>query len=258
MIVTVTLGMVVFCTTASYVAGILDSIAGGGGLITMPAMLLAGVPPHATLGTGKFASTIGTSVSLANYARNNLVAWRTAPMGIASSLIGSWIGSLFALYLDPAVLGKVMIMLLPVGMLITLIPKKETVSTQVVLDGMKYWLALGLLGFMVGGYDGFFGPGAGSFFILALHWVLRMGLIEASATSKVFNLASNVGSVIPFMWHNEVAYKLGIPMAVASMAGHWTGSKLAIRVGSSVVRKFLFLSLSLLMASLVYQYFFKG
>lgn len=258
MTVTVTLSMVLMCVTASYLAGILDSIAGGGGLITLPAMLLAGVPPHATLGTGKFASTLGTSVSLANYARNNLVVWRTAPVGIASSLIGSWIGSLFALYLDPAVLGKIMVMLLPVGMLITLIPKKQKTSTQVTLDGMAYWLALGVLGFMVGGYDGFFGPGAGSFFILALHWVLNMGLIEASATSKVFNLASNIGSVIPFMWHSEVAYKLAIPMSLASMAGHWTGSKLAIKSGSAVVKKFLFVSLSLLMASLIYQYFFAG
>lgn len=253
---TVTLTMVVVCTVASYLAGVLDSIAGGGGLITLPAMLLAGVPPHATLGTGKFASSLGTSVSLANYARNNLVVWRTAPLGIASSLIGSWIGSLCAIYLDPAVLGKVMVMLLPVGMLVTLIPKKEQTGPHIALEGTAYWLALGIVGFLVGGYDGFFGPGAGSFFILAMHWVLRMGLIEASATSKVFNLASNVGALIPFMWHNEVSYMLGTPMAVASMAGHWSGSKIAIKSGAEVVRKFLFVSLSLLLATLVYQYFF--
>lgn len=254
-----TLTMVAVCTVASYLAGVLDSIAGGGGLLTMPAMLLAGVPPHATLGTGKFASTLGTTVSLTNYARSNLVEWRTAPLGIASSLIGSWIGALCAVYLDPAMLGKVMVVLLPVGMVITLIPKKPSQSgPQEPLEGTRFLVYLGLVGFFVGGYDGFFGPGAGSFFILAFHWILRMGLIEASATSKLFNLASNLGAVIPFMWYNEVYYMLGFPMAAASMAGHWSGSRLAIKAGAGVVRKFLFLSLSLLMASLVYQYFCTG
>lgn len=253
----ITLTTLIFCCIASYLAGILDSVAGGGGLVTMPAMLLSGIPPHATLGTNKFASTFGTSMSLFAYARNHLVEWRMAPLGIVASLIGSWVGSLFALYLDPAVMGKVMIMLLPVGMIITLIPKKELSSAPVSFHGPRFWFALGIVGFAVGWYDGFFGPGAGSFFIIAFHWILGLGLIQASATAKVFNLASNVGALVAFLWHGEVLFMLAVPMALASIAGNWTGSRLAIRNGAGMVRRFLFISLSLLMASLIYKYFFS-
>lgn len=252
----VTLPLILACALASYLAGVLDSIAGGGGLVTMPAMLLAGVPPHASLGTNKFASSLGTAMSLFTYARSGLVEWHTAPLGIAASLTGAWSGSLVALYLDPALMGKVMVGLLPVGMLITLLPKKENRGKPVILSGPRFWMALGFVGFGVGMYDGFFGPGAGSFYILAFHWVLRMGLIQASATAKIFNLASNIGALATFLWHGEVFFALGIPMAIASMAGNWTGSRIAIKKGAPMVRKVLLVSLSLLMVSLLYKYFF--
>lgn len=251
----ISLTMILVGIMASYAAGVLDSIAGGGGLITMPALLLAGVPPHACLGTNKFASTLGTSASLLTYARSGLVEWHTAPLGIASSLIGAWTGSLIAMYLDPALLGKVMVGLLPLGMVVTLLPKKQQSDKPVILSGPRFWLSLGIVGSGVGMYDGFFGPGAGSIYIIALHWVLRMGLIQASATSKVFNLASNVGALLAFLWYGQVMFILGVPMALASIAGNWTGARIAIKSGASMVRRFLFVSLTLLMGSLVYKYF---
>lgn len=253
----ISLAMILAGIMASYAAGVLDSIAGGGGLITMPALLLAGVPPHACLGTNKFASTLGTSASLITYARSGLVEWHAAPIGIAASLLGSWIGSLIAMYLDPALLGKVMVGLLPLGMLVTLLPKKQQGNKPVIQSGPRFWLALGFVGFGVGMYDGFFGPGAGSFYIIAFHWVLRMGLIQASATAKVFNLASNLGALLAFLWYGQVLFVLGVPMALASIAGNWTGARIAIKSGAGTVRRFLFVSLSLLMASLVYKYFFS-
>lgn len=249
---------IIICTVFSFVAGILDSIAGGGGLITMPAMLLTGIPPHVALGSGKFASTLGTSLALLNFARGHLVLWRIAGLGIVFSLIGAYAGAHMALLLDSALMGRIMVALLPVGMAVTLIPKKEQTAAQGSLTPLQFWCFVPLVSFVVGAYDGFFGPGAGSFFILAFHWVLRMGLIEASATSKVFNLASNVGALIGFLWNGKVLFTLALPMAMANMAGNWVGSRMAIRVGPSLVRKFLTISLGLLFATLIWRYFFQA
>lgn len=250
----VTLTMIAIGTVASFFAGLIDSIAGGGGLVTMPALLLAGVPPHATLGTNKLSSSLGTFVSLLTYARGHMVEWRMAPLGIVSSLIGAWLGSLVALQVSPDMLGKILVALLPVGMLMTLIPKKEISGAAPVFSGPRFWLTLGGVGFVVGMYDGFFGPGAGSFFIIAFHVVLRIGLVQASATSKVLNLASNVGALFSFVCHGEVLYALGLPMAAANMAGNWAGARLAIRKGAGMVRHCLFVSLTLLLGTLAYKY----
>jgi len=243
----------VLCLTASFIGGIIDSIAGGGGLLTMPAMLLAGLPPHATLGTGKFASTIGTVPALLNYARNGFVVWRMVPAGVACALLGSWCGSLLALRLDSSTLGKVLICLLPVGLLVTLLPKKERSVSPLPQTGWRFWTSLAGVTFGVGMYDGFFGPGAGSFFILAFHFILRMGLVESSGTAKVFNLTSNAGAMIAFCLSGHVWYALAVPMACASMAGNWLGSRLAICTGPALVKKFLGVSLMLLMATLIFR-----
>lgn len=252
--------IITVCVIASFIAGVVDSIAGGGGLIALPAMLLTGVPPHIALGTGKFASTMGTSLALFNFARNNLVMWRIALIGVVFSLLGAYCGSLMALLISSEYLAKILVALLPVGMLITLMPKKEKEQSgpAELVNGAKFWVFVPLVSFAVGGYDGFFGPGAGSFFILAFHWVLRMGLIEASATAKVFNLASNFGALVAFLWNGKVWFALGIPMALASMAGNWVGSKMAIKAGPAMVRKFLTVSMLMLLATLVYRYFIAG
>lgn len=247
------------CIVATFIAGVVDSIAGGGGLITLPALLLCGIPPHLAMGTSKFASTLGTALALLNFARSNLVLWRVAATGVVFSLLGAYLGSRMALMLDSAVLGKVLVAMLPVGMAMTLIPKKEQPGAlDMPQSGWRFWLGVPLTSVIVGAYDGFFGPGAGSFFILAFHWVLRMGLIEASATSKVFNLASNAGSLLAFLMSSQVLFALALPMAAASMAGNWLGSRMAIRVGASVVRKCLVVSMSLLLVTLVWRYFVAG
>lgn len=249
----------IVCIVGTFIAGVVDSIAGGGGLITLPALLLCGIPPHLAMGTSKFASTLGTALALLNFARSHLVLWRVAAIGVIFSLLGAYLGSRMALMLDSAVLGKVLVAMLPVGMAMTLVPKKEQPGTlDMPQSGWRFWLGVPLTSVIVGAYDGFFGPGAGSFFILAFHWVLRMGLIEASATSKVFNLASNAGSLLAFLMSGQVLFALAVPMAVASMAGNWLGSRMAIRVGASMVRKCLVISMSLLLVTLVWRYFVAG
>ena len=206
---TLTLSAILICTGAALLGGFIDAIAGGGGLITMPALLLTGVPPHLALGTNKVSSCVGTSVALGNFARSHLVLWRLALAGLVFSLLGAYAGSILALYVNSEILGKILVGLLPVGMCATLLPKKERECAPRPLEGARFRTLVPLVCLLIGAYDGFFGPGTGSFLILAFHWILRVGLIEASATSKVLNLASNFGAVVAFIWHGKVLWPPG-------------------------------------------------
>lgn len=263
----------VACGAAALAGGFIDAIAGGGGLLTMPAMLLTGVPPHLALGTGKISASLGTGVAVCAFASSRLVLWRLALAGLAFSLLGSWIGSLLALQVSAEVLGKVLVGLLPVGILITLAPKRErqpartaasdpapsraglAAHSRAAESGPRFWLLTPLVCLGIGIYDGFFGPGTGSFLILALHWILRVGLIEASATAKVLNLGSNVGASAAFIWHGTVFWPLALIMTAFSMLGNWLGSRTAIRVGPAAVRRFLGASLALLLITLIWRFF---
>lgn len=239
-----------------FLAGFVDSVAGGGGLISTPAMLLCGIPPHAALGTGKFASTLGSLTSLWTFARNHLVVMRIAPAGFLSAFAGGMIGSGLAMHVPSDLLGKVLIFLLPVGMVISLFSGR-LVSGEGDLPEKGLWTRVILMGLLIGAYDGFFGPGTGSFFIIAQHLLLRMGLVRASATAKVFNLASNAGAFAVFAAGGVTLFGLGVPLAVANILGNQLGTRLAIRIGARMVRNFLYVTLSLLLSTLVYRFFFS-
>ncbi len=235
-------------------AGFIDAIAGGGGLITTPMLLLCGVPPHMTLGTNKFATTIGTLSSVWTYARSHLVVFRIAPAGFAAAFCGAFAGAKLTMLLDSAVLGKVLVFLLPAGMLISLFSGRSF-GKDGDLPRNGLWPKVIGIGFLIGMYDGFFGPGTGSFFILAQHLILRMNLVRASATAKIFNLASNAGALAVFSAGGVVLYALGIPCAIANIIGNQLGTRLAIRVGTHVVRLFLYVTLTLLLCTLIYRFF---
>ena len=112
-----------------------------------------------------------------------------------------------------------------------------------------------LICFAVGFYDGFFGPGTGTFFIIGFNVCLRMNLIQASALTKAFNMASNVGGLVVFLFHGDVLFLYAIPMTVADVLGNLVGSQLAIRTGPAIVRRFLILSLVILFSSLIWKYY---
>ena len=191
-----------------------------------------------------------------NFARKGLILWKLAFIGIPCALLGSAAGSKCILAFDPQTAGKILIALLPVAAMITLIPRRSkscrTVSPQ------KTSTKPPLICFSVGFYDGFFGPGAGSFFIIAFNVCLRMNLIQASALTKVFNLSSNLGSLFVFLYHGDVLFLYAIPMTVADVLGNLAGSQLAIRTGPTIVRRFLLLSLVILFVSLIWKYYFAG
>ena len=209
----------------TFIAGLIDSIAGGGGLLRLPALLIAGVSPQQALGTNKFTGAIGTGAAMLNFARKGLILWKLAFIGIPCALLGSAAGSKCILAFDPQTAGKILIALLPVAAMITLIPRRSK-SCKDSFTSKDVYLLTPLICFSVGFYDGFFGPGAGSFFIIAFNVCLRMNLIQASALTKVFNLSSNLGSLFVFLYHGDVLFLYAIPMTVADLLGNLAGSPL--------------------------------
>ncbi len=254
----VTLTIILVCCSAFFLAGIIDAIAGGGGLITVPSLLLCGVPAHFALGTGKLASCLGTLSAVFSFARNRFLVTRILPLGFLSSALGAVFGSWSALQIDSALMGKIMVLMLPVGLVLMLASGGVRLDADEALSEKHLWLKVCSLGALIGAYDGFFGPGAGSFFLIGLHVLLRLDLVRASANSKIFNLASNFGSVCTFGSAGTGLYTLAIPCAIASIIGNQIGARLAMRVGVRIVRMMLFAVLSLLLATLVYRFFIAG
>jgi len=229
-------------------------VAGGGGLLSLPATLLVGLPPHLALGTGKFMAAVGTTASFITYARNKAVVWPIAAIGVFFSFAGSVAGTQTALRIDNAVLGKVILVLLPVAALLTFMPVRKGAQEKP-LTPLALYVFTPLICTAIGFYDGFFGPGTGSFMLLSLHFVLGLNLIAASGTAKVFNLASNVSSLVIFLINGKVLWFAALPMAAANMAGNIFGSRLALRQGPALIRKMLLFSLALLFATLVWRYY---
>lgn len=239
---------------AAFSSGLVDSIAGGGGMIQLPAIMLTGIPTQVALGTNKFVSSLGTTCALMNFARKGLVLWKPAIIGVPFTLIGSIIGSRYIISVDSAMAAKIVLALLPFAALIMLIPHKAVPSRES-FTALTLYLFTPLVAFCIGFYDGIFGPGTGTFYIIAFHFVLRMTLVPASATAKVFNLTSNIGAVAVFLWHDQVLFYYAIPMAVMNILGGIIGSQMAIHIGQKIVQKFVILSIVILFSTLLYQHF---
>ncbi len=244
---------ILFLCSSGFVAGFIDSIAGGGGLISLPALLAAGIPSHIALGTNKFQSMFGTSGAVINYAKKNKIIWKAALIGVPFALFGSWIGAKLTLIIEPGTLAKVLIFMLPPAAILMFVSnslvnrKKDPKVCRI-----DNYLIISLVCLFVGTYDGFFGPGTGTFLIVLMVLLCRIPLINASATAKVFNLASNIGAVAAFIVSGNVYYALGIVMAVSNIAGNLTGSSLAIKKGNPFVQKFVYIAIGILFVYLIW------
>ena len=242
---------VAILVVASFIAGYIDSISGGAGLILIPAFMLTGLPPQLALGQEKLVSTIGTIAAIKNFIKSQSIVWKIMPAGILSALIGAYVGAKAILVLPTEIISYVIIALLPVGLIAAFVKGKlnngadQQIKTSVV--------AVFLTCFVVGFYDGFFGPGTGSLFIIALALFNRLNLLQASATSKIFNFASNIGAFVAFAMAGQMAFLIGIPMIIASLLGNHIGSLHAIRTNGEMVRKVLIVTVAIMMITLLVQ-----
>jgi uncharacterized membrane protein YfcA len=223
--------LVLSLMAVAFVAGFVDAIAGGGGLLTLPALLAAGLPPHLALGTNKGQAVWGSGAALANFARKGLVDRTTAPGRFVAGFGGSLLGAGLVSLLAPAVLRPVVLVLLVVvGVALAVRPPLEVTERH----RPAWWVVALALG--VGAYDGFFGPGTGTFLIMGQVWLLGYGLVRASAEAKVVNFASNLAALCVFAATGSVDWWLALPMAVAQLLGGVAGSQVAVRGGDRLIR----------------------
>ena len=220
-----------------FLAGFIDSIAGGGGLIATPAYMLAGLPMHSVLGTNKAMSMFGTSVAAWKYIKSGNINWHAAVVAAIGSFAGSALGSQIALRINADTLKTVFVFILPVVAIFVLFGKKKSDKESVMLTGFKLNLVAFMVGAVTGAYDGLIGPGAGTFMIIGFNMLVGLDYIKSGGCAKVVNLASNVSAFISFVMAGQVIWALAIPAAIFSMAGNLLGSSYAIKHGSGLVKK---------------------
>lgn len=235
------------------VAGFVDSVSGGGGLLTLPTLLVAGVPPQMALGTSKFSNTFGTGVAVFNFAKKKKINWALVAHGLLFMLAGSLIGSRCVLFLPQSWVGKIIICLLPFGV-VSLFFNRNQDHPVYPLTWQDKWLSVPLLCLGLGIYDGFFGPGVGSFLILGLFICCKRSMLESTANAKVFNVTSNFGALLMFIWHQKIIFSLACIMAVFNIVGNYLGSHMAMKKGAGFIRTCLIASFLLLLLVLMIRF----
>ncbi len=239
-----------------FLGGLIDAVAGGGGLITLPAYLIAGLPAHMASGTNKCGNAFGTFLSTGRFLKRGDVHIPSAVAGAVGALAGAWVGARLNLIMPEQMLYYVMLTVVPVMAVFLLLKRdfgQEDRSGEL-SRGQLMAMAAGI-GLIIGGYDGFFGPGAGTFLMLAFTGLCRFDLLTASGNTKVANSASNLASLVTFAIAGKVMWAVGIPAALCGIAGNYLGSSLALKGGARVIRPMFFVVLSLLLARLIYGLF---
>ena len=220
---------------AALAAGFVDAIAGGGGLVTLPALLSAGIPVDFALGTNKGQSVFGSLAATARFAAGGKIDGRRAlvlfPLGFAGSLLGAWL----VLRIPSESLRPIVLVLLPAAAIAVLL-RPTPAATAPGAPARNAGPVAAALALLIGTYDGFFGPGTGTFLILGFVGLLRWSPVQASAEAKVVNFASNLAAVLVFAARGAILWRVALPMAAAQFAGGLLGAHSALRVGDRLVR----------------------
>lgn len=229
-----------------FLSGFVDAIAGGGGIISVTAYLAVGLPAHLALGTNKFSAVLGTGISMARFAKGGYVRWDAALAAFLGALAGSALGANLALHIDERILTYILIAALPAVALPVLFNRGFGVREKTLSQTRTLVYSL-LVGFCIGGYDGFFGPGTGTFLIMAFTAVLGLNVLTACGNAKVVNFASNLAAVATFVLNGQVDYRLGVPCALCAILGQYLGAGLALKKGLRIVRPMILVMIVLLL-----------
>ena len=230
-----------------FLAGLVDAIGGGGGLISLPAYLLSGVPMHNAIATNKLSSACGTTLTTLRFIRQGLVNWKIAVPTILFAMAGSSLGANLSMKMEEGIMQNILFIVLPIVAFVVMNPKlfQDNAGAKVVLS-TRLWVTAILSSFLIGMYDGFYGPGTGTFLIIAFTVFAKMDLRSANAQAKVINLTTNITSLTIFLLNGQAVILLGLAAAVCNMAGNYVGSGLAMKQGSKVTRPVIVLVLVLL------------
>lgn len=237
-----------------FLAGLVDSVAGGGGLISLPAYLVAGLPPHMATATNKCSSTFGTMLTTVRYLKHGHVHVRSALLSAAFSLLGSWLGARLNMVLPEQYLYYFLLCALPVIAVFLLLKRDFGAESRIDRLSPAALLArCAAIALAIGVYDGFFGPGTGTFLVIALTGLCGFDLLTASGNAKVMNLSSNVAAFVTFAVGGNILWALGVPAALVGIAGQYVGSGLALKNGARVIRPMFLVVLVLLLGTVAYD-----
>ena len=237
---------------AVFIAGIVDAIAGGGGLITLPVYMLVGLPPHEAIGTNKMSSCMGTTTATYRFAREGYINFRLALFAVVFALAGSYTGAQISLRISNESFKILMLFILPVTAWFVLRTRNFDIKREPY--GFKKTCALScLIAFVIGAYDGFYGPGTGTFLILLLTWVAHLTLKEANGLTKAINMTTNVTSLAVFLYNGTVLLPLGIMAGLCNIAGNWIGVSFFDKKGGSVVKPVMLLVLTIFLGKTILE-----
>ena len=234
-----------------FLAGLIDSVAGGGGLISLPAYMAAGLTPLQAAGTNKLSACLGTMASTTRFVRERKVDWRAGIFAALGAFPGSWLGALVQQHIPQDSIRMLMIIAIPLVAVVVL-RKREMNGRCLGRDSFYRPMAF-LIGLAIGFYDGLIGPGTGTFLILLFTMLLGMEAVMASGTAKIVNLTSNVAALCSYLTNQpeNVLFALALPAALCGMAGNWLGASLTVKKGVGFIRYMLLVVLVLLLAKMV-------
>lgn len=235
-----------------FLAGLVDAIAGGGGLISLPAFLVAGIPPHQAIATNKLSSSMGTSVATFRFARAGYIKSKIALPCVVGALLGGSTGAELALLIPEGVFAWIMLVILPFVAFFVLRPHSLSVEGEDV--PLRKTIVFGMLiAFAMGIYDGIYGPGTGTFLILLLNGLVHMKLTLANGTTKAINLATNVSALVMFLINGKVLILLGLVAGAFNIAGNYLGASLFSSRGITVVKPLMLVVLVIFFVKIAYD-----
>lgn len=240
------IGVGVFC------ASFMDAIGGGGGIISVPVYLLAGLPVHNALGTNKLSSCLGTAASTFRYIKNGFVDWSLGIHSIALAMIGAYFGTSLQIIVSEKYLKYLLLIVLPVVAFI-LLKQKKFPEEKGEINEWKRRIIVWVSSLVIGMYDGFYGPGTGTFLLLIFCNFAKMDLRTASGNVKIVNLASNIGAVTTSALAGKVIAPIGLIAAVFSITGHYLGAGVTIKNGAKIVRPVIFIVIGLLALKIILE-----
>ena len=254
----ISIEVILFLFLASTLAGLVDAVAGGGGLIQLPALLVAmpKTPPAELLGTNKLPSFLGTASATASYLRKMRPDFRIALSMAVPAFIGSALGATVATLIPKDAFRPIILFALVAVFIYTLRKKELGLTDNKKAKTLKTYLIAIFFGLSIGFYDGIFGPGTGSFLMLVLVALLGFAFFEASVTAKIVNLATNLGAIVVFGANGKIIWTLGLAMATGNVIGGLLGARMAIRGGSRLIRNVFLIVTSLLILRLTIDTFF--
>ncbi len=249
----ITTSWIIIFILTGFIAGYIDSIAGGGGMIQVPVLLYSGIPPIFVLATNKMASLFGTLMATIKYYLSNKISIKVVSIAIIPCLLASYVGSELVMFVPDNIIQWAILISIPIALIFLLKKSSEFREENTELSKKNIILATAPIGF----YDGLLGPGTGTYMTISMKKFLHLDYIISTASTKPLNLATNLGSAIAFVMAGKVLWMVAIPMALANMLGSYVGSHYAIKGGEAFIKKILIFVLVFMLGANILKIIFS-